>query len=101
MNGPNGQTTKLQPQGTEHGGEKISGGKLRQLVEAQEFRCALSGVELTPEVAEADHIDPLCNGGTNTMENMQIVHATINTMKGTLTQEEFIGWCKRVAGWTG
>lgn len=31
------------------------------------------------------------------MSNVQLVHATINSMKGTMSQAEFIKHCKAVA----
>jgi hypothetical protein len=61
------------------------------------FKCELTGVRLTLETFAIDHVVPLSKGGTNDFENLQIVHATVNKMKGTLSQDEFITWCKRIA----
>lgn len=63
------------------------------MIEAQNYECALSGVELTPQTASADHIVPLSQGGRNVMDNVQIVHADMNRMKGTMSQDEFVNWC--------
>lgn len=76
---------------------KVTGKNLRELVEWQGYRCALSGVDLTPDIAEADHIKPLSKGGQHIFSNVQIVHQDVNRMKGTLGQDEFIRWCKAVA----
>lgn len=70
---------------------------MRLLLEHQGHRCALTGELLTPDNAEVDHIQPIAGGGTNTMENVQIVVASVNRAKGTMAQEEFVGMCQRVA----
>jgi 5-methylcytosine-specific restriction endonuclease McrA len=71
--------------------------KLTKRLIENDFRCELTGVTLTTETIAVDHIIPLSKGGKNDYENIQIVHATVNRMKGTLSQDEFITWCKRIA----
>lgn len=73
--------------------------ELRALVEQQSFKCALTGVELQPETAAADHIKPVSKGGENVISNIQILHHKVNTAKGTMTNEEFIQMCKDVVRW--
>jgi len=34
-----------------------------------------------------DHIIPICRGGSNKVENLQLAHAQCNTMKGDLSNE--------------
>lgn len=80
---------------------KAGRGELKKLVESQEYRCNLSGISLTPDIAELDHKVPVCNGGDHNIENLQVVHVTINRMKGALDNEEFIRLCKLVAKWNG
>ena len=70
--------------------------RIRRLVELQGFRCAMTGMELTPEEANLDHIVPIAAGGKHVMGNVQVVHKAINQMKSTLPREEFIEWCRRV-----
>jgi 5-methylcytosine-specific restriction endonuclease McrA len=70
--------------------------ELRELIEKQNYRCALSGVSLTPSDAQLDHIVPVSDGGTHLIDNLQVVHSVINRMKGTLSNEEFRHWCKMV-----
>ena len=70
--------------------------RIRRLVEQQNERCALTGIQLTPDDANLDHIIPIASGGKHEMSNVQVVHKTINRMKGTLPQGEFIEWCGRV-----
>jgi 5-methylcytosine-specific restriction endonuclease McrA len=70
--------------------------RIRRLVELQGFRCAMTGLKLTPEDANLDHIVPIAAGGKHVMGNVQVVHKVINQMKSTLPKEEFIEWCRRV-----
>ena len=70
-----------------------------KLIEKQKYRCALSGVELTPETAALDHIVPITDGGGDDIDNLQWVHEEINRMKGTMDNDQFIKTVKRVARW--
>lgn len=78
-------------------GVKITKNNLKKMLEAQGFKCALTGRELTPETASLDHIVPLNAGGAHDMSNVHIVHAEINAMKGTLTLDTFTAACVDVA----
>jgi len=73
---------------------------MRVILIRQEYRCALSGVVLSPDCASLDHIEPLSKGGTHTLDNVQIVHPVVNTLKGEMSQKEFIGWIKLIASST-
>ena len=73
--------------------------ELMQLIEYQSYRCAISGIELTPGNAELDHKIPSSKGGSHTIENLQWLHKNINRAKGSMKQEEFINMCKRVTAW--
>ena len=73
--------------------------QLMDLLEQQEYRCALSGVKLTPEMAELDHKVPLSKGGSNAISNVQWVHKRINRMKGSMKQDDFIDMCSKVSQW--
>lgn len=81
--------------------KKVTPAKLLRMIELQEFRCALSGVQLTPSDSSLDHKTPLSKGGSHTICNVEFVHPVINRMKGTLTREEFVSWCRKVAQWQG
>ena len=74
--------------------------KLMELITKQEFRCALTGVKITPENAVVDHIEPIANGGDHSIENLQWVHKEVNRMKGSMEQSEFIDICRKVSQWT-
>ena len=72
---------------------------IMELIERQEFHCAFSGRELTPETASLDHIVPLSRGGTHDISNLCVVDHQINAAKSTMTVEEFVAMCREVAAW--
>ena len=80
---------------------KVSGRRsfrmLLALLESQGYLCALTGVRLEVETAELDHKIPVCRGGTNDLSNLQWIHKSINRAKGTMTNQEFIEACLKVA----
>lgn len=67
-----------------------------KLIQSQQYRCALTGLPLTPPTANLDHVVPLSQGGTHEIENCQVLRADINRAKGTLNNDEFIALCKAV-----
>lgn len=71
--------------------------ELLALVEAFDYRCQLTGLDLTPQTAAFDHRVPVSKGGSDCVHNLMLVHRTVNAMKGTLSLEEFVDWCHRVA----
>lgn len=71
-----------------------------QLVANQQFRCALTGRALTPDLAALDHKMPVCRGGEHRIENAQVLHKDVNRAKGALTNEEFISLCREVVTYT-
>ena len=74
----------------------VTPSQLLKTIEMQRFRCALSGVPLNPSNCDVDHIDPLSKGGSDMIDNIQILHRTVNRMKGTLSQSEFVEWCRLI-----
>ena len=67
------------------------------MIQDQQFKCALTGIDLTPETASLDHIIPVANGGHPTdARNGHFVHRAINQMKGIMSVEELIGWAKAI-----
>ena len=76
---------------------------LIEILEKQNYKCALSGVPLTCNLqkgvicktnASIDRINPK---GEYTIENIQLVCAAINKFRIDLPIDEFIEWCKKVA----
>jgi 5-methylcytosine-specific restriction endonuclease McrA len=78
--------------------------EMYELLEQQEFLCALTGQELVCDEngdnSQCDHKTPIKRGGTNEKENLQWIRTEINAAKGTMTNEEFIEMCQRVVNWT-
>jgi 5-methylcytosine-specific restriction endonuclease McrA len=72
---------------------------LMELIKLQEYRCQLSGTLLEPSTAALDHKVPVSLGGTDSIENLQWVSYDVNRAKGSMSQEDFITMCKRVASW--
>lgn len=70
---------------------------MRAILIRQQYRCALSGVVLSPDCASLDHITPLSKGGTHTLDNVQIVHPVVNALKGEMASIELIRWARLIA----
>lgn len=100
MNGVGGAATLFQTSASEcelKGNGKMTAKRLREILERQGYRCALTGIELTPETANVDHIVPLSRGGPHAPSNAQVILDYVNKAKGTMTNEEFIEMCCAVA----
>jgi 5-methylcytosine-specific restriction endonuclease McrA len=67
-----------------------------ELIERQNFCCAMSGRALTPETASLDHIVPLSRNGSHELANLCVVDQQVNAAKGTMTVEEFVSLCRDV-----
>lgn len=81
---------------TEIKNERITITDLRAMLAQQDYRCALTGRELTPENCSMDHIVPLSKGGAHSKENAQLVVIEANKAKGMMTEEEFAQLCRDV-----
>lgn len=77
--------------------ESITATQLRALLESQQYKCALTGMDLTPETASLDHKIPVGRGGPHEIGNLWILHHNVNAAKGTMTPEEFVDLCRKVA----
>lgn len=55
----------------------ISTANVLELIERQNFRCALTGRLLTTDTASLDHIVPLTQGGKHEISNVQALHRTV------------------------
>jgi hypothetical protein len=76
---------------------KIKRQDLLDCLKQQNYRCALSGWELTPDTAQIDHKDPVSKGGKTEISNLQWLHEKINRMKGAMTMDEFLKVCRLIA----
>lgn len=71
----------------------------------QERKCAYTGIILTLAKNNEDHkkgnytasIDRIDSSKGYEKDNVQWVHKRINIMKGNMSEEEFIEWCKLVS----
>ena len=73
--------------------------ELNQLIEKQNYKCAYTGLVLTPAVdASVDHIIALSTDAEqyNKIENLQWVHSAINRMKNNHTEEDFLKYIKLI-----
>ena len=69
----------------------------------QDYKCALSGVELTcihkrgTIILTNASIDRINAGKEYNYDNIQLVCRAINNFRGDLSVDEFVTWCKRVS----
>ena len=84
-------------------GDGLTPKLLMDLLHAQEYRCALSGEEMTcrlekgkkfPTNASIDRIDA---GGEYSRENIRLVCKAVNQWRGDLDTNEYIRFCHKVA----
>ena len=61
-----------------------------ELLEKQEYKCAITGRELTPENTTAEHITPLRSGGKHGLDNIYLVDDKASKIKRYLTEDEVI-----------
>lgn len=88
------------------GREALSLEYVLNLLEKQDYKCALSGVELTciynkgyvSTNLSIDRIDP---NGPYIEENIQLVCRIVNTMKLNTTDSSLIWWCKKIVEHNG
>lgn len=79
------------------GDKPASTKEILSLLYQQGFRCAYTGEVLTPETTAGDHKIPVSRGGGHSIKNIALVKREVNTAKHTLTVEEFVLMCKKVA----
>lgn len=76
---------------------KVTIQDLKELVERQQFKCALTGIEITPKRSSLDHRDPRSLGGTDDVDNLQVVLPMINRAKTNMSERQFVSMCHAVA----
>ena len=71
--------------------------QLEDLYKKQGGKCAYSGLPLTVGVdAHIDHIIPKSRGGKDEIQNYQWVLRSVNLMKHSMLEEEFLSLCKKI-----
>ena len=81
---------------------KISAKDVREIFDAQEGLCALSGQPINLPLSSkyssvTASIDRIDNTRGYTKENIQLVHKKINILRGAMSVEDFVDLCKMVA----
>lgn len=70
--------------------KKMKYSEVRQIVyNRYKGKCAICGKSISLEQMTVDHILPLAKGGDGSFSNLQAACETCNSMKHSLTQEEF------------
>jgi hypothetical protein len=77
-------------------GPVVTGRQIAELLKRQQYRCAYTGDDLTPDTASLDHVVPLQRGGEHAIANMAVVRHDVNMAKGTMTRDEFLSMCRAV-----
>lgn len=76
--------------------------ELLEILEKQDFKCALSGLELTCKLEKGNRfltnasIDRIEAGGPYIKENVQLVCSALNGFRRDVSLSEFIWWCRKV-----
>jgi hypothetical protein len=74
---------------------------LRKLQE-QDFKCALSGVQLTCDLSKGvvsqtnASVDRIVAGGPYTEDNIQMVCRALNQWRADTSVVDFVAWCRKV-----
>ncbi len=82
--------------------ENLSWDDCINILEKQQYKCALSGVELTCNLSLGTKcltnasLDRIEAGGPYIKENVQIVCRALNCFRTNTNLQEFIWWCKKV-----
>ena len=64
-------------------------GLKRELMERQNSTCVYCGHRRTPRLLEIDHIFPVVRGGSNDIDNLQVICRPCNMRKGIQSDQEF------------
>lgn len=76
--------------------DRVRPNDIVRILESQQYRCAYTGDELTPDNVSADHLVPVAMGGAHGIENIRLVIRDVNRMKGTMSLDEFVALCRKV-----
>ena len=79
--------------------------QLLNMLERQNHRCALSGVEMTcirkrgSTILTNVSIDRIKPGGAYNSRNVQLVCRAVNSFRSTLPIPEYLEWCRKVVAY--
>ena len=74
-----------------------------EILEKQEGKCALSGIDLTCQLVKGERcltnasLDRIEAGGPYIKENVQLVCTVLNSLRRDTPVDEFVWWCKKVS----
>lgn len=71
--------------------------ELGELLVSQGYECAACRRGLSPDTAEIDHLIPRSDGGGHAATNLQWLCKPCNRAKGSLSMDEFVDMCRRIA----
>ena len=83
----------MEATGTNKQAYKFSAKDFYALLDQQQYRCCLSGRELTPENTDAEHILPLEHGGQHLPDNICLLVREAARLKRHLTEDAVIQLC--------
>lgn len=75
---------------------KVTPIDLFSIAKKQKLICPLTGEKITKSNISLDHILPISRGGTNDKHNLRFVTFTANTAKNSMTDLEFIDFCRKI-----
>jgi len=91
------QNTFFDRRSRTNGAYSVLGAKiLWSLWKQQRGRCALTGMRLTRDNAELDHVIARSKGGSNDRSNLRWLQKDVNQARRSLSDLEFISLCKSV-----
>lgn len=88
-----------------HQRDQLKVSDILELLEKQNYLCALSGIPLTCTLERGKKfktnlsLDRIDAGGPYIKENIQLVCAALNSWRSDTDLAEFIWFCKKVADW--
>ncbi len=74
----------------------VTASGLWRIAKKQKLICPITGHKLTNENISPDHTVSLFKGGSNNLENIQLVTKQANISKYTMSMDEFISFCAQV-----
>lgn len=78
---------------------------LLEILEKQNYKCALSGIELTCKLEVGKRfwtnasVDKIIPNGSYKKDNIQLVCRGLNSWRSSISIEEFIWWCEQVVNY--
>ena len=70
--------------------ERIPVNLRRMVIERDGLRCVYCGIDLQKNEIHLDHVIPESQGGTTSLNNLQVTCAKCNLEKGILSESEFM-----------